>query len=401
MLTRKIVKGGIQLALAVAIAAVGHSGPAAPAVRDKEHEIHGAELRRVLARLMAPPEIHAEPGFAARLLVLPGETYDPLFMRDHGDEVWVNDDGGQEGNAGSQILAVDHRGHVRKVVEVGRLLPVTGFDFAPAGFGPWRGQIFSLAQPAVGTWGLIRNHVIQRVDPAGSDKGVVFCTLPSVGTQSLGGALPGTPAYGIDARFGPEGSPFAGRFFADTMMNGTIYQVTADGKCTPFVSFDRQAWGSPQGLTFSRDGAHMIVANNNDEGSVIARVRPDGAIEPQPLLRVGGLWVTGMDYAPPGFGVWGGQLFMAALKVDKALIEGAKSGDLQDEQTHPPRSIGGVYRLTGTGELKLVASGFRSPQAVHFVGDKLWVSDVNGDFIAGHRELPDGFIVELTARHPQ
>jgi hypothetical protein len=28
----------------------------------------------------------------------------------------------------------------------------------------------------------------------------------------------------------------------------------------------------------------------------------------------------------------------------------------------------------------------------------LWVSDINGDFIAGKRELPDGFIGEIRVR---
>jgi len=29
------------------------------------------------------------------------------------------------------------------------------------------------------------------------------------------------------------------------------------------------------------------------------------------------------------------------------------------------------------------------------VGNTLWVADINGDFIYGKRELPDGFIVTL------
>src|SRR5688500_5963615 len=55
------------------------------------------ELDRVLRRVMAPPQIRTEDGFSARVLLPPGEMYDPLFMRDHGDTVWISDDGGQIG----------------------------------------------------------------------------------------------------------------------------------------------------------------------------------------------------------------------------------------------------------------------------------------------------------------
>jgi hypothetical protein len=31
------------------------------------------------------------------------------------------------------------------------------------------------------------------------------------------------------------------------------------------------------------------------------------------------------------------------------------------------------------------------------IDHKMWVSDLNGEFLGGKRELPDGFSVELTA----
>ena len=45
-----------------------------------------------------------------------------------------------------------------------------------------------------------------------------------------------------------------------------------------------------------------------------------------------------------------------------------------------------------------VAAGFFNPAGVRFIDGKLWVSDINGDFIAGKRELPDGFIAEIRAQ---
>lgn len=92
---------------------------------------------------------------------------------------------------------------------------------------------------------------------------------------------------------------------------------------------------------------------------------------------------TGMAFAPEGFGAYGGQLFVATLG----------SGSLQ--MTHAPAADGQVYRITENGDVHLVASGLHNPMGVHFAGDRLWVSDINGDFIGGRRELPEGFVVEL------
>ncbi len=55
-------------------------------------------------------------------------------------------------------------------------------------------------------------------------------------------------------------------------------------------------------------------------------------------------------------------------------------------------------RVDRTGAVHLVASGFITPAGVSFVDDqRLLVSDVNGDFIFGGVETPDGFIVEIRA----
>jgi sugar lactone lactonase YvrE len=68
------------------------------------------------------------------------------------------------------------------------------------------------------------------------------------------------------------------------------------------------------------------------------------------------------------------------------------------KMTQPVTADGRVYRVTPDGQVHLVASGLFNPNGVRFVGNALWVTDVNGDFIVGKRELPDGFIVEIRAR---
>ena len=213
------------------------------------------ELKRLMDRLLAPPAIRVEAGFTASVLVPPGYLYDPLFMLPRGQGVWINDDGGEEGEKGSRILSIDEKGAVSVLASLGKLVPVTGFDVAPPSFGQYGGQIFTLAQAKVGAEGATANHIIQRVDPRQGYTASVFCTLPTAGNvnQGISGA-------GVEARFGPEGSPFAGKFYAVTAYNNTIHQVTADGQCSPFLTFDAERWGSPFSLVFSLDGKTMLEA---------------------------------------------------------------------------------------------------------------------------------------------
>ena len=96
----------------------------------------------------------------------------------------------------------------------------------------------------------------------------------------------------------------------------------------------------------------------------------------------------GMLFAPKGFGPYGGQL----LVVD--------SGDFHSPvpMTQPVKRDGRLYGVTASGELTVIASGFANPTGVAFLGNRLVVSDINGDFHVGQRELPDGFLVAIDAK---
>ena len=101
------------------------------------------EAQRLMKKLLAPPKIQTEAGFTAKLLVPPGQLYDPLFMRPQGGAVWLNEDGGEEDDKGSRLLSLDTRGKITILAGLGKLLPVTSFDVAPQGFGAFGGQIFT------------------------------------------------------------------------------------------------------------------------------------------------------------------------------------------------------------------------------------------------------------------
>ena len=123
----------------------------------------------------------------------------------------------------------------------------------------------------------------------------------------------------------------------------------------------------------------MLVAT----GGAIQQVRSDGTLD-EPLVRSDALsLLTGMTYAPAGFGAYAGQLSVADM------------GNANIQMTQATAADGRVYRVDASGDVHLVASGFHNPVGLHFVDGALWVTDINGDFIAGRRELPEGFVAEL------
>jgi hypothetical protein len=348
------------------------------------------EIQKLTDRLLAVPTIRTEPGFTASVLVKPGHLYDPVWLMAHDGVVWTNDDGGEEGDKGSQIVAISKTGTLSVVVGLGRQLPVTGFGIAPVGFGAFGGQLVSMAQAEVAAPGATKNHIIQRVDLKTTAASTLVCTLPTAGTVHNG-----ISGFGADARFGPANSPFADRFFAATIFNNTIYQVKADGSCTPFVTFDGKPWAEPLGIAFSTDSQRMLVsvakgttlsASAKAEGAIVS-VATDGTIDPKPVAE-GFARPTGITRAPASFGAYAGQLF----------ITDAGKMEIPVPMTQTLAADGKVYRVTAEGAVQLVASGFVNPTGIEFVDNALWVSDINGDFIAGKRELPDGFIVKISPR---
>ena len=343
------------------------------------------ELQALLDRVMAY-KIKPAAGFTATVIVPPGQLYDPLVMHLHGDTVWLNDDGKEEGDKGSRLLSINQQGKVSVLVDANKMLPISaGFDIAPEDFGTFGGQVFALSQPKIGDKGGLENYVIQRLDPRDNYAVSIFCTLPALEKKKVSG-------IGVDASFGPTGSPFAGKLYASTTLNETIYQVTPDGQCSPFVTFDAKRQGGPLYLRFAPAGNSLLVTVVRGgifaaAGSAVLRVMPNGKVVDKPLVEVPTL-LGSLDFAPAGFGPYSGQLFVADVGHYEIPVPLGQA----------LRPDGKVHRVTPEGKLERVASGFINPWGLRFVGNTLWVSDINGDFIYGKRELPDGFIVAIGAQ---
>jgi hypothetical protein len=62
----------------------------------------------------------------------------------------------------------------------------------------------------------------------------------------------------------------------------------------------------------------------------------------------------------------------------------------------PPPRVGRVLRIDRTGKAHVFAEGFASPLGLRFIGKRMIVCDLNGDYIGGGIELPDGFVEEIT-----
>jgi hypothetical protein len=60
-----------------------------------------------------------------------------------------------------------------------------------------------------------------------------------------------------------------------------------------------------------------------------------------------------------------------------------------------PRN-GRIPRVGPDGKVVPFASGFASPLGLRFIGLRMIVCDINGGYIGGGIELPDGFVAEIT-----
>lgn len=364
------------------------------------------EVDRLLKQLLSPPVPKAPPGYSARVISAPGEVfYDPLYMVVRGNEVWVNDDGGQKGDKGSQIVALDRQGTLKRlIVPVGTVTPVEGMDVAPGSFGDFAGHIFTASQSGVDNAGSFLDTIVHRIDP---QTGAVstFCTLPRI-TETIPS---GWPAQGV---FGPPGSPFDGRFIVVAGNNNTLYQITPDGRCKPFVTLTQHRLGR---ITFAPDGASILVSTSRGDVDRLARYRastassaqqgiaeggplireilrvtPDGKVAADPVAIVD-QDIGQMRYAPAGFGAYGGRLFFT-VRGPAAFAPG-----MPRPLAQAIRPDGAVYRLTSQGKTEVFVSGLINPATLTFLDEEtLWIGNEGHQFY--QRELPDGAIVEVRTR---
>lgn len=372
-----------RVVLGLALICGGLVGAIADEAREEWVELPLSVSKDTLARVLAVPALKVAPGLSAQVLVpTGGQLFDPFDLHVVGnDRLWIADDA-----KSGAIYEVTVAGKVTRLADIGQHAPIA-LDVAPASFGPYAGQIYTVAfakPEKIGGWEL--PNAITRIDPT-SGKDSVVCFLPDNQAHEPG-------AGGFFARFGPEHSPFGGKLWVTAASNHTLYTVTPDGVCKPFMTLDLAKVGSPRGISFTADGKTMLLgvaapspanrAKTTAGSGRILRVAADGTIAAESL--VSGLHEPGaMAFAPAGFGKFAGELF----------ISDAGDWNNEVEATEPVGRDGLLYRVTATGQLEVVASGFANPVGVAFVGNALVISDINGDFHVGTQKFPDGFLYLL------
>ena len=138
----------------------------------------------------------------------------------------------------------------------------------------------------------------------------------------------------------------------------------------------------------------MIVSTANGNFSprrqvpgfaTVTQITADGQVLPQYLVENLDT-PSGLAFAPAGFGSYGGNLFIADI--------GGIMPIPAPRDKAPPRN-GRILRVGTDGKAVPFASGFASPLGLRFIGQRMIVCDINGDYIGGGIELPDGFVVEI------
>jgi len=213
----------------------------------------------------------------------------PVYAQVAGDNVVVSDAG-----AGG-VFSVAVTGGA--AAAVGKVKKPAGVAIAPDGFGSYGGQTFVLA-PEGGD--AKAPCIVDRLDKSGAASG--FAKLPAAG--SLNG---GKATECRDLEFGPAGSAFAGKLYAVTNGNASIYEIDAGGKARAFGTYEKPlAWEinnigfAPAGDSKAPNGMLLSVRPRSESAAKVGRIAiidSSGKMKDEFYL-VGLIRPTGFAFAP-------------------------------------------------------------------------------------------------------
>jgi hypothetical protein len=271
---------------------------------------------------------------------------------------------------------------------------------APEWFGPWGGHIFIAGQSKPGRLGAHSQHYLYRLAP-GSSRAEVFTELPPSG--SIGGGVPGAMMPGA---FGGRGTEHEGYFFVQSMMNCTIYRVSAAGDIEPFIVFDESVtpktimpllifyapphWGSLVGELIVGgpwDTSFTKRATSRLQMRFWKLTRP-GDFDPTPLEGVS--YGTNTQIAPDGFGRYGGDLFWADEGTTNLMHETHARADAVAYDAK-------IMRTSLSGETTEFAGSLQGGSTSFiFNGSRMLIGSIRKSYATGEYHEPDGSIYEVT-----
>lgn len=239
--------------------------------------------------------------------------------------------------------------------EIAKVKDPGGVAIAPAGFGSYAGQTFVLSQPGDKT-----PCEVMRIDKGAASS---FAKLPDAGKLNGGKATDCR-----DLEFGS--GQFAGKLFAVTNGNATVYQIDSGGTAKAFAVFDQPPTFelSSLGFTDASDtkapNSMLIGMRPRTEVSLkvgrIIAFGPDGKQKTEYMIGFGAL-PTGWGYAPGGFGTYGGQMLI--LDAGRPADKNAAGRD------------GNLYRVDKKGVVRPFASGMVDPNCMRIVGKTVVIAD--------------------------
>jgi len=290
--------------------------------------------------------LDVEVPFEIKALKAPGLVA-PYFLQDNHGVMVVSDQAGG-------VFSVTFGGKVTVLADKSKIENPAGVAIAPTGFGSYEGNVFVLAAAS----DIKAPCEVERIDKSGAVS--TFAKLPDAGAAPTGCR---------DLEFGAAGTPFAGKLYAATSGNATIYSIDSSGKASAFGTYNQPVVFELTTITFapasdSKAANLMLVGMRVTAGggSKVGRIRmvgADGKMKDEAYL-VGFIRPSGFAWSPSSFGSYADELMIA--DTGKFASENNNERD------------GTVYRVD-KGIARPFAGGLMDPTDMKFIGSKAVICD--------------------------
>ncbi len=271
----------------------------------------------------------------------------PYFLQDNHGVIVVSDQAGG-------VFSVTFGGKVTALAGKSKIKNPAGVAIGPAGFGSYEGNVFVLA--AAGD--IKAPCEVERIDKSGALS--TFAKLPDAGAAAT---------ECRDLEFGAAGTPFAGKLYAATSGNATIYSIDSSGKASAFGTYNKPVVFELTTITFPRasdsKAANTMLVGMRAKGAGVSKVGrismvgADGKMKDEVYL-VGFIRPSGFAWASSSFGSYSDELMIA--DTGKFASENNNERD------------GAVYRVE-KGIARGFAAGLMDPTDMKFIGNKAVICD--------------------------
>ncbi len=290
--------------------------------------------------------LDVEVPFEIQALKAPG-LIAPYFLQDNHGVMVVSDQAGG-------VFSVTLGGKVTELAGRSKIKNPAGVAIGPPGFGSYEGNVFVLA--AAGD--IKAQCEVERIDKSGAVS--TFAKLPNAGAAAT---------ECRDLEFGAAGTPFAGKLYAATSGNATIYSIDSSGKASAFGTYNKPVEFELTTITFppasDSKAANLMLVGMRAKGAGVSKVGrigmvgADGKMKDEVYL-VGFIRPSGFAWAPSNFGSYGDELMIA--DTGKFASENNNERD------------GAVYRVE-KGIARGFAASLMDPTDMKFIGSKAVICD--------------------------